>query len=139
MDVVGGPISLGSYLANFLLAVAAALFMPASNALVKERVLDGRLGRFNSRYEMGTNTGMLLASSSAGFLIVVFGATPLLVFNAFTFVASAILTWPSGPNRAVHRRRDGRRGRRGGGHRWRRRGGSRSSGSRCCTRPETPT
>ncbi|WP_327001058.1 MFS transporter [Dactylosporangium sp. NBC_01737] len=89
----GGPVSLGSYLANFLLAVTAALFMPASNALVKERVLDGRLGRFNSRYEMGTNSGMLLASSSAGFLIVGFGATPLLVFNAFTFVASAILTW----------------------------------------------
>ncbi|GAA3228590.1 MFS transporter [Dactylosporangium siamense] len=89
----GGPVSLGSYLANFLLAVTAALFMPASNALVKERVLDGRLGRFNSRYEMGTNTGMLLASSSAGFLIVIFGATPLLVFNAFTFVASAVLTW----------------------------------------------
>jgi MFS family permease len=89
----GGPVSLGSYLANFLLAVTAALFMPASNALVKERVLDGRLGRFNSRYEMGTNTGMLLASSSAGFLIVIFGATPLLVFNAFTFVGSAVLTW----------------------------------------------
>ncbi|MET7400236.1 MFS transporter [Dactylosporangium sp. NPDC005572] len=90
---LGGPVSLGSYLANFLLACTAALFMPASNALVKERVLDGRLGRFNSRYEMGTNTGMLLASSSAGFLIVGVGATPLLVFNAFTFVASAILTW----------------------------------------------
>jgi MFS family permease len=89
----GGPVSLGSYLANFLLAVTAALFMPASNALVKERVRDDRLGRFNSRFEMGTNSGMLLAASSAGFLIVGFGATPLLVFNAFTFVASAILTW----------------------------------------------
>ncbi|MET7421146.1 MFS transporter [Dactylosporangium sp. NPDC005555] len=97
----GGPVSLGSYLANFLLAVTAALFMPASNALVKERVVDKRLGRFNSRYEMGTNVGMLLASSSAGFLIVGFGATPLLVFNAFTFVGSAILTWFIGAKPAV--------------------------------------
>jgi MFS family permease len=36
---------------------------------------------------------MLLASSLAGFLIVSFGATPLFVFNAITFVASAVLTY----------------------------------------------
>src|SRR5947199_71685 len=55
-----GPTSLGSYLANFLLACTAALFMPAINALIKERVADARLGVFNSRYEMATNAGMLL-------------------------------------------------------------------------------
>jgi len=90
---IGGPTSLGSYLANFLLACTAALFMPASNALVKERVRDDRLLRYNSRYEMATNAGMLLASSSAGFLVVAFGPTPLFVFNSATFVVSAVLTW----------------------------------------------
>jgi MFS family permease len=95
------PTSIGSYLANFLLAVTAALFMPASNALVKERVADARLGVFNSRYEMATNAGMLLASASAGFLVVAFGATPLFVFNSLTFVASAVLTWFVGPKPAV--------------------------------------
>jgi MFS family permease len=90
---LGGATSLGSYLANFLLAVSAALFMPASNALVKERVRDERLGGFNSRYEMATNAGMLLASSLAGFLVVAFGPTPLFVFNSGTFVASAVLTY----------------------------------------------
>jgi MFS family permease len=90
---LGGATSLGSYLANFLLACTAALFMPASNALVKERVADQRLGKFNSRYEMATNAGMLLASSAAGFLVIAFGPTPLFVFNAGTFVASALLTW----------------------------------------------
>jgi MFS family permease len=92
----GGEVSLGTYLANFLLAVTAALFIPASNALVKERVADDRLGTFNSRFEMATNSGMLLASSSAGFLIVAFGPNPLFVFNAFTFLASAVLTWGVG-------------------------------------------
>lgn len=90
---IGGPTNLGSYLANFLLAVSAALFMPASNALVKERVRDDRLGTFNSRFEMATNAGMLLASSLAGFLVVAFGPTPLFVFNSATFVASAVLTY----------------------------------------------
>jgi MFS family permease len=95
-----GPATLGSYLTNFLLAVTAALFMPASNALVKERVLDSRLDRFNSRFEMSNNAGMLLASSAAGFLTSAFGATPLLVFNSGTFVASAVLTWFIGPKTA---------------------------------------
>jgi MFS family permease len=98
---IGGPTSLGSYLANLLLAVSAALFMPASNAFVKERVRDARLGRFNSHFEVATNTGMLLASSSAGFLVVWFGPTPLFVFNSLTFAASALLTWLCGPRPPV--------------------------------------
>jgi MFS family permease len=90
---IGGPTGLGSYIANFMLAATAALFMPASNALVKERVADQRLGKFNAHFEMATNSGMLLASSLAGFLVIWFGATPLFVFNALTFVASAVLTY----------------------------------------------
>ena len=88
-----GPATLGAYAANFLLACSATLFMPASNALVKERVRDERLGKYNSHFEMATNAGMLLASSLAGFLIVTFGSTPLFVFNAMTFIASAVLTY----------------------------------------------
>jgi MFS family permease len=98
---LGGPTTVGSYIANFLLAVTAALFMPASNALVKERVLDQRLGTFNSRFEMANNAGMLGASALAGFLVVWFGATPLFVFNSLTFVASAILTYLIGPKLAI--------------------------------------
>jgi len=90
---LGGPTDLGSYLANFLLAATAALFIPANNALVKERVLDERLGKFNAHYEMATNTGMLSAAALAGFLVIWFGPTPLLVFNSLTFVVSAVLTY----------------------------------------------
>jgi hypothetical protein len=42
---------------------------------------------------MATNAGMLLAASTAGFLLSVFGAAPLFVFNSGTFVASAVLTY----------------------------------------------
>jgi MFS family permease len=90
---LGGSHTLGSYLANFLLACTAALFMPASNALVKERVRDDRLTRFNSRFEVFNNGGLLLASSLAGVLYVAVGPMPLFVFNSATFVASAALTW----------------------------------------------
>ena len=92
-----GPATLGSYLTNFVLAVTAALFIPASSALVKERVLDARVDHFNSRFEMANNAGMLLAASLAGFLVSAFGAKPLLVFNAGTFIVSAVLTYMIGP------------------------------------------
>jgi MFS family permease len=89
----GGSHTLGSYLATFLLACSAALFMPASNALVKERVRDERLSTFNAHFEMATNSGMLIASGLAGVLFVVLGPIPLFIFNSGTFVASAVLTY----------------------------------------------
>ncbi len=93
---IGGPANLGSYIANFMLACTAALFMPASNGLIKERIADERLGKFNSRFEMASNAGMLLASSLAGFLVIWFGATPLFIFNSLTFVVSAVLVYAIG-------------------------------------------
>ncbi|MFI9456184.1 MFS transporter [Amycolatopsis sp. NPDC052450] len=93
---MGGPANLGSYIANFMLACTAALFMPASNGLIKERIRDERLGKFNSRFEMASNSGMLLASSLAGFLVIWFGATPLFVFNSLSFVLSAVLVYAIG-------------------------------------------
>jgi MFS family permease len=93
---LGGSHTLGSYLANFLLACSAALFMPASNALVKERIRDDRLTLFNSHFEMSNNTGMLAASALAGILYVAVGPIPLFIFNSATFVASASLTWAVG-------------------------------------------
>ncbi|MFK0248355.1 MFS transporter [Amycolatopsis azurea] len=93
---IGGPANLGSYIANFMLACTAALFMPASNGLIKERIRDERLGKFNSHFEMASNAGMLLASSLAGFLVIWFGATPLFVFNSLSFVLSAVLVYAIG-------------------------------------------
>jgi MFS family permease len=100
---IGGPATLGSYLANFLLACSAALFMPASNALVKERIRDQRLGMFNARFEMANNSGMLIANVLAGILFVLVGPIPLFIFNSGTFVASAVLTWLMGrqPSKAA--------------------------------------
>lgn len=89
----GGSHTAGAYLATFLLACSAAMFMPASNALVKERVRDERLGTFNARFEMSTNAGMLIASGLAGILFVAIGPVPLFVFNSGTFISSAVLTY----------------------------------------------
>jgi len=89
----GGSHTLGSYLTTFLLACSAALFIPASNALVKERIREERLGAFNAHFELATNAGMLIASGLAGVLFVVFGPVPLFLFNSGTFVASAVLTY----------------------------------------------
>ncbi|WP_228389860.1 MFS transporter [Streptomyces smaragdinus] len=86
----GGATAVGVYGANFALAVVASLFFPASGALIKERVPAGRLRRFNASYEMATQAGMLLSATVGGLALQAFGAVPLLVFNAGTFVVSAV-------------------------------------------------
>lgn len=86
----GGAPGPGIYGANLGLSVVSALFLPASSALIKERVPAGRLRRFNARYEMGTQAGMLLSATVGGLSVQAFGAAPLLVLNAGTFMVSAL-------------------------------------------------
>lgn len=89
--LLGGSAGLAAYLVNFLLASVAALFMPASNALIKERIRPERVGRFNANFEIATQAGTLLSAAIGGFLIQLYGVTPLFVFNGGTFLASAAL------------------------------------------------
>lgn len=88
---VGAPQQTLVYASNFALAGVAALFVPASAALVRERVPAPELRRFNAHYEIAMQCGMLLSASVGGFALQYFGSTPLFVFNALTFVASALL------------------------------------------------
>ncbi|GAB2655977.1 MFS transporter [Kribbella swartbergensis] len=88
---VGAPQQALVYASNFALAVVAALFVPASAALVRERVPAAELRRFNGRYEIALQCGMLLSAAVGGFALQYFGSTPLFVFNGITFVASALL------------------------------------------------
>ena len=86
----GGAAGPGIYVANLSLAILSALFLPASSALIKERVPAGRLRRFNADYEIATQTGMFLSATVGGLCVQTFGAIPLLLGNSGTFVASAI-------------------------------------------------
>lgn len=88
---LGGAKGPGVYAANFALAVVAALFFPVSNAMVKEWVRASQVRRFTANYEMATQAGMLLSATVGGLLVQRLGASPLLVFNAGTFVVSALL------------------------------------------------
>lgn len=98
----GGAPGSGIYGANLALAMVGALFFPASSALIKERIPADRLRRFNARYEMGTQAGMLLSATVGGLCVQAFGAVPLLVFNAGTFLVSALCVAAVGrcPDRA---------------------------------------
>jgi MFS family permease len=93
---LGGPRGAVVYGANFALAVGSALFVPASAALIKERVRASELRRFNANYEIAMQAGMLLSASIGGFAVQWFGAMPLFVFNAGTFLASAICVFAVG-------------------------------------------
>ena len=98
---VGGPQQVLVYGSNFALAVVAALFVPASAALVRERVPVADLRRFNGNYEIALQSGMLLSASVGGFALQYFGSTPLFVFNGITFVASALFVAAVGARRPV--------------------------------------
>jgi MFS family permease len=91
--LAGGDPGLVAYGTAFALSLLAALFMPASNALIKERVHPARVARFSAHYEMALQLGTLLAASIGGFLIHFVGTTPLFVFNGATFIASAVVMW----------------------------------------------
>lgn len=99
----GGGRAVGIYGCNLALAVATALFFPASAALIKERVRPHRLRRFNADYEMATQAGMLLSATVGGLAVQTFGAEPLLYFNAGTFLVSALCIAAVGPRRSEER------------------------------------
>jgi MFS family permease len=84
----GGSPMVGIYVVTALLAAIGAMFMPASNALIKERVLDSRLGPFNANFEIATQAGTLLSTAIGGVLVQFYGASPLFFFNGATYVAS---------------------------------------------------
>lgn len=100
---LGWPRGAVVYGSNFALAMTAALFVPVSAALVKERVPEGRLRRFNAHYEMALQSGMLLSAAVGGLALQYAGPAPLFVFNAATFAASAVLVLATGrgPGRPV--------------------------------------
>lgn len=93
---LGWPRGAVVYGSNFALAVTAALFVPVSAALIKERVPAGRLRRFNAHYEMALQSGMLLSAAVGGLALQFLGPAPLFVFNAATFLASAALVLATG-------------------------------------------
>lgn len=88
----GGPRHAVIYGANFALATVSALFVPASAALIKERVRSrgGSTRTTRSRCRPG------LSASIGGFAVQWFGTMPLFVFNAGTFLASAVCVFAMG-------------------------------------------
>jgi MFS family permease len=97
----GGPANLAAYLASFALAAVGALFMPASNALIKERISADRLGPFNANFEIAVQAGTLLSAAAGGFMIQFFGVRPLFLFNGVTFLASAAFLFAMGRRRVA--------------------------------------
>ncbi|ADD45420.1 MFS transporter [Stackebrandtia nassauensis] len=85
---VPGPTAV--YTVTFGLAVLSTLFLAASNALVKERVAEVRLGRFSANFDMATSAGSLLSTAAGGVAVQLFGPEPLFVFNGLSFWASAV-------------------------------------------------
>ncbi|MFE0579958.1 MFS transporter [Streptomyces sp. NPDC058874] len=88
---LGGNPSTVSYVASFILSISAALFFPASNALIKERIPESRLAQFNGNSEIAIQAGTLASAALGGWVIVWVGTTSLFYFNAITFLVSAAL------------------------------------------------
>ncbi|MFF7299426.1 MFS transporter [Streptomyces sp. NPDC008265] len=93
---LGGNPSTVSYVASFILSISAALFFPASNALIKERIPESRLAQFNGNAEIAIQAGTLASAALGGWVIVWVGTTSLFYFNAITFLVSAVLLFLMG-------------------------------------------
>jgi MFS family permease len=75
----------------FLAAVAETPFFPAASAAVPNLVPTGDLAWANSTIAFGSNVGYLLGPALGGVLVAMVGAATVFLFNAATFVISAIL------------------------------------------------
>lgn len=95
--LLGGSPAVGIYATTIGLAAINAMLLPASNALIKERVAEARLGVFNAHFEIALQLGTLLSTAIGGFVVQLYGAEPLFYFNAITFLASAALFTAMGP------------------------------------------
>ncbi|MFD8142283.1 MFS transporter [Streptomyces sp. NPDC059708] len=93
---LGGEPSTVSYVASFVLSISAALFFPASNALIKERIPEDRLARFNGNSEVAIQAGSLASAALGGWVIVWTGVDALFYFNSATFFLSALMLFAIG-------------------------------------------
>jgi MFS family permease len=88
--LLGANASDAGYVVSFVLALFASIFMPASNALFKERLPSERLAHFSANYEISFQGGSLLSGVVGGLVAQLIGLTPLFYFNAVTFAGSAL-------------------------------------------------
>ncbi|MFH7597120.1 MFS transporter [Streptomyces racemochromogenes] len=93
---LGGEPSTVSYVASFVLSISAALFFPASNALIKERIPEARLAKFNGNSEVAIQAGSLASAALGGWVIVWTGVDALFYFNSATFFVSALMLFAIG-------------------------------------------
>jgi MFS family permease len=75
----------------FLAAAVTAPFLPASGAMVPAVAAADELSRANSSLAMARNAGTLAGPLVGGGLVAISGASTVFVFNAASFVLSAVL------------------------------------------------
>ncbi len=75
----------------FLATVAETPFFPAASAAVPNLVPAGDLAWANSTIAFGSNVGYLAGPAMGGVLVAAVGAPAVFLFNAATFVVSALL------------------------------------------------
>jgi MFS family permease len=75
----------------FLATVAEAPFFPAASAAVPNLVPAGDLAWANATIAFGSNVGYLAGPALGGLLVASVGSSAVFLFNAATFVVSALL------------------------------------------------
>ncbi|MCZ2110778.1 MAG: MFS transporter [Dehalococcoidia bacterium] len=89
-SVVGAQLA-AVYVAVFALAVLSAFRRPAAEALRPAVAGDDQIGRANSMLQLASRLAMILGPAFASGLMVAGGLTLVLVVDAVSFVASALL------------------------------------------------
>ena len=81
------------YCAEFLLATCAAIYQPAAAVMLQRMLGQENLLAANSMSSIGTQTGMLIGTVAAGFLIAQLGGAAAFFCNALSFLLSALFTF----------------------------------------------
>jgi hypothetical protein len=88
------------YASTFVVSLFDAVFAPAGSSWIQRILARAEYARFSSRFEISTQTGLLISSAVGGFAVDWFSAEAVFAFNAVTFlVSAAFLSFvrPAGP------------------------------------------
>jgi MFS family permease len=75
--------------------------MPASSALIKERIAPERLSHFGANFDIAYQGGAMASGVVGGFVMQYVGLDPMFYFNGATFVFSALCLYALGRRPAV--------------------------------------
>jgi MFS transporter, DHA3 family, macrolide efflux protein len=79
------------YVATFVVSLFDSVFLPVGSSWMQNLLNRDHYARFSMRFEVSTQSAVLISSAVGGFCIQWFSVESVFIFNALTFIVSAAL------------------------------------------------